>query len=120
MSEKYINDTILGRPSDQVRHNNECIGGEQYRANLYDFMDGEHVIFTARCVRGQVTEVWDNRNSDFSRPAYHPSTSSGTKDDDEDPYHASDYYDAEDFYYDHYDDFFDFEDAEDYYYEHHD
>lgn len=35
-----------------------------------------------------------------------------------DPYDAADYYDPEDFYYDHYDDFFDYEDAEDYFYEH--
>ena len=35
-----------------------------------------------------------------------------------DPYDAADYYDPEDFYYDHYDDFFDYEEAEDYFYEH--
>ena len=31
---------------------------------------------------------------------------------------AKDYADADDFYYDHYDDFYDYEDAEDYYNEH--
>lgn len=35
-----------------------------------------------------------------------------------DPYNARDYYDADDFYYDNYDDFWDYEDAEDYYNEH--
>lgn len=35
-----------------------------------------------------------------------------------DPYDAKDYVDPDDFYYDHYDDFYDYEDAEDYYYEH--
>lgn len=34
---------------------------------------------------------------------------------DKDPYNAKDYTHAEDFYYDHYDDFFDYEDAENYY-----
>ena len=34
--------------------------------------------------------------------------------DDDDPLNAKDYVDADDFYYDHYDDFFDYEDAEDY------
>lgn len=34
------------------------------------------------------------------------------------PFDAADYYDPEDFYYDHYDDFFDYEEAEDYFYEH--
>ena len=37
---------------------------------------------------------------------------SGTK--EKDPYDASDYSHADDFYYDHYDDFWDYEDAEDY------
>ena len=36
----------------------------------------------------------------------------------EDEYSVGDYADAEDFYYDHYDDFYDYEDAEDYYNEH--
>lgn len=37
----------------------------------------------------------------------------------DDPYRASDYAHADDFYYDHWDDFIDFEEAEDYYDEHH-
>ena len=36
----------------------------------------------------------------------------------EDEYIAKDYVDADDFYYDHYDDFYDYEDAEDYWEEH--
>ena len=36
----------------------------------------------------------------------------------EDEFSAKDYVDADDFYYDHYDDFYDYEDAEDYYNEH--
>lgn len=35
-----------------------------------------------------------------------------------DEYNAKDYVNADDFYYDHYDDFYDYEDAEDYYNEH--
>ena len=35
-----------------------------------------------------------------------------------DEYNAKDYADADDFYYDHYDDFYDYEDAEDYYNDH--
>ena len=44
--------------------------------------------------------------------------SSGGWDDDDDPYDASDYSHPDDFYYDHYDDFYDFEEAEEYYEEH--
>lgn len=38
----------------------------------------------------------------------------------EDEFSAKDYVDADDFYYDHYDDFYDYEDAEDYWEEHQD
>ncbi|MBQ3149630.1 MAG: hypothetical protein IJB86_00120 [Clostridia bacterium] len=41
-----------------------------------------------------------------------------TKPSDDDPYDVDSYYHPEDFYYDHYDDFFDYYDAEDYFYEH--
>lgn len=44
-----------------------------------------------------------------------PKATSKPKDD---PYNASDYAHADDFYYDHWDDFVDFEEAEDYYDEH--
>jgi hypothetical protein len=118
MSETRIGDTSLGAPSAEVRHNNECINGEQYRANLYDFKVNGHTVFTARCVQGRVTQVWDNRDQDTSRPASRPSTSSRSSS-DSDPYHANDYSDAEDFYYDYYDDFFDYYDAESYFNEHH-
>lgn len=40
-------------------------------------------------------------------------------DKDKDPYSVDDYRDAEDFYYDNYDDFYEYEEAEDYYNEHH-
>ena len=43
-----------------------------------------------------------------------------SKDNDDDPYNAKDYSNEEDFYYDHYDDFFDYEEAEDYYNEYND
>ena len=36
---------------------------------------------------------------------------------DQDSFNVKDYRDPEDFYYDHYDDFYDYEEAEDYYYE---
>ena len=41
------------------------------------------------------------------------------KEDKSDPYNAKDYRNEEDFYYDHYDDFFDYYDAEQYYRDHH-
>lgn len=118
MSESDINNTSLGSPSSDVRHNYECIGGEQYLANLYDYMQDGRKIFTARCVRGQVTEVWDHRDDEPYVPTYRPS--SDDKDSDDDQYNVNDYSNEEDFYYDHYDDFFDYYDAEAYWNEHHD
>ena len=45
-------------------------------------------------------------------------TTKRTKKTTTDPYHAKDFYNPEDFYDEHYDDFFDYYDAEDYWYDH--
>ena len=58
--------------------------------------------------------VTTTRNSDQTRGTTAKARSETKKDE----YNAADYVDPDDFYYDHYDDFFDYEDAEDYYYEH--
>ena len=50
----------------------------------------------------------------YTRPRSTPRAS------DDDPYNVNDYTSEEDFYDDHYDDFFDYYDAENYYNEHHD
>lgn len=115
MSESQIANTSLGAPSDEIRHNTEIMNGECYRANLYDFKNGNATIFTARCINGKVTQVWDHRTNPVV--PYMPSKNQKPVT-DSDPYHAKDYSDAEDFYDDYYDDFYDFEDAEDYYNEH--
>ena len=52
-------------------------------------------------------------------PTPRPTPRSTPKPDFDDPYHAGDYAHPDDFYYDHYDDFWDYEDAEDYWEEHH-
>lgn len=118
MSEKDINRTSLGKPSSEIRHNKECINGEQYIANLYDFYNGSDKVFIARCVQGKVTDVWDYRDNPISQSTK-PYTSNSTKK-ESDPYDASDYSDPEDFYYDYYDDFWDYEEAEDYWNEYSD
>ena len=70
-------------------------------------------MFTARCCKGKVINVWDCREDDDSKSKTTNRITYKT-DRDEDPYNASDYSDPEDFYEDNYDDFWDFEDAEDY------
>ncbi|WP_283230525.1 hypothetical protein [Fusibacillus kribbianus] len=63
MRESDISNTIIGSPSPKTRGNHEFINGKQYKATLYDFMKDGRVIFTARCIRGKVTEVWDKRDN---------------------------------------------------------
>lgn len=112
MSESDIDKTILGAPSSDIRHNSENINGERYDANLYDFYLDSELIYTARCVQGKVTEVWDYRDAPISKRK--KSYVLKRKEKDYDPYDASEYNDPEDFYYDNYDDFWDYEEAEDY------
>ena len=136
MSESVIGDTILGRPDPQVRHRTVSIGnGKHAQAALYDYKENGWTIYTAQCVDGVVTKIWDYReevdtrfpkpgtsSSGNSSPVPHRKKTYVYDDDDDDyyddPYDVYDYYDPEDFYYDHEDDFYDYEDAEDYFYEH--
>ena len=115
MSEAYINKTKLGKASDEVRHNREVKNGLQYEANLYDFYENGRLVFTARCLWGRVTQVWDKRNQSPST-----STSANKKKQtfsSNDPV-VGDFTNPEDFYDWYYDDFFDYEEAEDNYYSH--
>lgn len=112
MSESRIGDTSLGKPSDKVRHNSEMKNGKCHMANLYDFYEGKKRIFTARCIDGVVTEVWDERD-DPVKPYVSDkdySFSTGPS--------VDDFSNPEDFYDWYWDDFIDYYDAEDYYYEH--
>lgn len=114
MPESKISSTSLGAPSEKVRHNRERKDGQQYTANLYDFYQNRERIFTARCVQGEVIEVWDWRKGNTS--SYVPkgnSSGSSMLDPSVDGFRN-----PEDFYDYYWDDFFDYEDAEAYYYEH--
>ena len=111
MPESRIADTTLGKPSDKIRHNSEMINGQRYTANLYDFYRNGKRIFTARCIQGRVTEVWDERNNPTS--TYTPRSGKTSTDPSVEGFSH-----PEDFYEYYWDDFFDYEDAEDYYYEH--
>ena len=53
-----------------------------------------------------------------TKATYKSYSSKSKSSNSEDEFSAKDYVDADDFYYDHYDDFYDYEDAEDYYNEH--
>lgn len=66
--------------------------------------------------RGYVSDITDWRSSVTATYRYTTEKHKSPTD----PYNAKDYSNEEDFYDDHYDDFFDYYDAEDYYREHHD
>lgn len=123
MSEKFINNTALGKPSSTVRHNREMINGQSLVANLYDYTRNGYVIFTARCINGEVYQVFDHRSDPYKQSSGSSSSSSSKKSSSStkksDLFHASDYAHPDDFYYDNYDDFWDYEDAEDYWEAHH-
>ncbi len=112
MSESRIGDTSLGKPSDKVRHNDQVKNGEQLLANLYDFYDGKNRIFTARCINGVVTEIWDYRDDPVKpyAPGNGHTLSTGPS--------VDGFLNPEDFYDWYRDDFVDYSDAEEYYYAH--
>lgn len=114
MPESRISDTSLGRPSSIVRHNSEMINGQRHFANLYDFYENGKRIFTARCIDGSVTQVWDER--DKVQSTYTPKTGSGSSFNNDSE--VDGFTDPDVFYYWHRDNFIDYEDAEDYYYSH--
>lgn len=118
MSEDDIAFTSLGSPNPGVSHDYETFRGEQFKVNRYTFTHKNRIIFEATCARGMVIRVSDLRDS-AALPSRAPAAPKPEADNaEEDPFHARDFIDAEDFYDEYYDDFYDFEDAEDYFYEH--
>ena len=117
MKESEITKTSIGRYSKT--------GGNyegSKKCNLYYWFNSQgEETYVVRCCEGKVIQIWDYRDDPRSfkvkstKSYYNSSSKSSSNDDD---YNAKDYYSAEDFYDDHYDDFFDYYDAEDYYEEH--
>lgn len=127
MSKLYINDTMLG-------HNHESdvvvVGkGTRREFTKYEYRwknNSGETIFYAECRDGIVTEVskyyedkyWTKDGRSIfkgKREGYMASRSRKKKVYNGDDYDVGDYYDAEDFYYDHYDDFYEYEEAEEYF-----
>ena len=119
LSESDISFTALGKPSIFVRDEAIKKGEKYYISKLYDFIDHGTTIFTARCVDGVVIEVIDKRNNAQGSNGLTANRPSGNSGDKSDPYDVNDYAHAEDFYHEHYNDFFDYEEAEEYYSTHH-
>ena len=112
---KDIDNTPLGegKISD---HERRYVDGKLVDIYIYDYCDEDgEVIYSARTVDGEVTEVWPGG---YDPPITFSSPRRDYEEEEEDRFNASSYANEEDFYYDNYDDFFDYEDAADYYREH--
>lgn len=116
MPETYISLTRLG---EYARFSEFDQSGKHYR--YYYFTDAKgKVTASVNCSNNVVIYVVDwinnrrrNRNNTWKSLAVKRSSSSET-----DPYNAKDYMNEEDFYDDHYDDFFDYYQAEEYWRDH--
>ena len=116
MPESYVSITCLGSYayfSDIDKYD------YPYRVYIYKDSKGRET-FSVTCKSHVVTGVWDKINNRTltesntwkSRVSNRPSSSAS------DPYNAKDYTNEEDFYYDHWDDFFDYYQAEEYWQDH--
>lgn len=114
MSESDISNTQLGEYDWKWESDKTSADGKNYKSTTYFFREDRTTIFTATCIDGEVVSIEDKRDEEKSAPsnkssAYIPSH--GYAWDDEE------YYDAEDFYDEYYDEFDSFEEAEDYFYD---
>lgn len=107
--EWYIDYTKLGRHTIKIEKE-RTENGEKTKYTEYGWQNKNGIfLFKAIVSDGRVAEVEDIAailaGSDWGQSS--------------DPYNASDYAHVDDFYYDHRDDFFNYQDAEDYYDAHH-
>lgn len=117
MKESDISRTTLGKCSRYVE---ERASGSDELNHIYQFFDGNYMIFSATCRNSIVVSVKDYRKYPVNMGSVSHKNNKSSKKPDDDPYNVNDYFTEEDFYYDWQDDFIDFEEAYDYYEEHHD
>ena len=97
-------------------HERRYVDGKLVDIYIYDYYDEDgEVIYSARTVGGEVTEVWPGG---YDPPITFSSPRRDYEEEEEDRFNASSYANEEDFYDDNYEDFFDYEEAADYYREH--
>ena len=131
MSTKYLNQTKLGNYGDYFT-NRKVKNGKQIEYKVYSwYSESGKLIMRASVEHSTITGVnkfnestcWNGDdlkagvlpNGTQKAKSYKKQTATTFADE----YNVNDYSNEEDFYYDHYDDFYDYYDAEDYYREHH-
>ena len=125
MLESSINRTELGAPTEVEECRDFYKLQARARYKKYTWKKNGVTVFKATvrywdyknktATSGYVSDITDWRSSATSTYRYTTKKHKSTTD----PYNAKDYSNEEDFYDDHYDDFFDYYDAEDYYNKHH-
>lgn len=113
MGEDKVWYTSLGEPTEVEKCLDYYKLRPDRRSTTYIWCENGKTIFSARACQGIIVSVYDGRTPTTSKYSY--STKKHTTHYDDDPYHARDYDNVDDFYDDHYGDFEDIEDAEDYY-----
>lgn len=114
MKEYMLNTTSLREPTEIELCRDYYSLRPERRSKTYIWRVDGVVIFSAHVLVDTVISVYDNRTPP-PPPKNYSHTKKHTTHRDNDPYHAKDYDNADDFYDDYYGDFEDFEDAEDYY-----
>ena len=115
MSESKIGDTILGR-NYEVLSSYEWEKGEKIPVNIYHFKKGSSIIFVAKCMRGSVFYVNDDRDDPWKTPS---NNSYKNRSDNDNPYNVNDYDTPDEFYEDNYTRFWDEDEAIDFYNRYH-
>ena len=115
MSESRIGDTILGR-NYEVLSDYEWEKGEKIPVNIYYFKEGGAIIFVAKCMRGNVFYVNDDRDEPW---ILHSNRSHKNEADNDNPYNVNDYDTPEEFYDDNYTRFWNEDEAIDFYNRYH-
>ena len=125
MLKSNINRTELGAPTEVEKCRDFYKLQARARYKKYTWKKNGTTVFMATvrycdhknktATSGYVSDITDWRSSATSTYRYTTKKHKPTTD----PYNAKDYSNEEDFYDDHYDDFFDYYDAEDYYNKHH-
>lgn len=127
MSEQYIDYTFMGIHDE---YESKIVGkGLSRKATVHNYYWNNtygDTILLVKCrdrfvddiIRYGTYDAWTSDGKPIYSVHNSPDPVYSIPDMDDDPYNVHNYSNEEDFYYDHYDDFFSYEDAEDYYNEH--
>lgn len=140
MPEDDLKFTSLGKADQRSGWDTVEVNGREISARAYDYYNQRHeYLFTAWCSGDKVVAIEDHTAKPLDqnphipatpKPTYKvtprstPAPSGGwydpgwTTHNEEDPYDASEYSNPDDFYDDHFDDFFDYDEAEEYWMDH--